>query len=147
MGGGGLDSCDSMTVTRLLCPLDSPGENTGVGCHFLLQTIFPSLLHCRQILYWLMVGVQSLSHGWLFQFHSLQPTRLLCPWDFPGKNSGAGCHFLLQGIFWTWGSNWGLRHCKQILYHRATRKALHLGILKLAPGHSQSTTFKWIQRV
>ena len=26
------------------------------------------------------------------------PTRLLCPWNFPGKNTGAGCHFLLQGI-------------------------------------------------
>ena len=28
--------------------------------------------------------------------HRLQPTRLLCPWDSPGKNTGAGCHFLLQ---------------------------------------------------
>ena len=28
--------------------------------------------------------------------HRLQPTRLLCPWDFPGKNTGVGCHFLLQ---------------------------------------------------
>ena len=26
----------------------------------------------------------------------LQPLRLLCPWDFPGKNTGVGCHFLLQ---------------------------------------------------
>ena len=26
--------------------------------------------------------------------------RLLCPWDFPGKNTGAGCHSLLQGMFW-----------------------------------------------
>ena len=26
----------------------------------------------------------------------LQPTRLLCPWDFPGKDTGVGCHFLLQ---------------------------------------------------
>ena len=29
--------------------------------------------------------------------HGLQPLRLLCPWDFPGKNTGVGCHFLLQG--------------------------------------------------
>ena len=29
----------------------------------------------------------------------------LCPWDFPGKNTGEGCHFLLQGIFLTPGSN------------------------------------------
>ena len=28
--------------------------------------------------------------------HGLQPTRLLHPWDFPGKNSGVGCHFLLH---------------------------------------------------
>ena len=42
---------------RLLCPWDSPGENTGVGCHVLLQGSFrtqgsnPYLSHCRQILY------------------------------------------------------------------------------------------------
>ena len=47
------------TELRLLCPWDSPGKNTGVDCHFLLQRIFltqelsPSLLHHRQILYWL----------------------------------------------------------------------------------------------
>ena len=28
--------------------------------------------------------------------HGLQPTRLLCPWDSPGKNTEVGCHFLLQ---------------------------------------------------
>ena len=32
----------------------------------------------------------------LLQLHGLYPARLLCPWDFPGKNTGAGCHFLLQ---------------------------------------------------
>ena len=37
--------------------------------------------------------------------HGLQPTKLLCPQNFPGKNTGAGCHFLLQGIFPTQGSN------------------------------------------
>ena len=30
--------------------------------------------------------------------------RLLCPWDFPGKNTGVGCHFLLQGILPTQGN-------------------------------------------
>ena len=38
----------------------------------------------------------------------LQSIRLLCPWDFPGKNTRVGCHFLLQGIFPTQG--WTL-HC------------------------------------
>ena len=32
------------------------------------------------------------------QSNGLQPTRLLCPWNFPGKNTGVGCHFLLQGL-------------------------------------------------
>ena len=31
--------------------------------------------------------------------------RLLCPWDFAGRNTGLGCHFLLQGIFPTQGLN------------------------------------------
>ena len=30
------------------------------------------------------------------QPHRRQPTRILCPWDSPGKNTGVGCHFLLQ---------------------------------------------------
>ena len=34
----------------------------------------------------------------------------------PGKNTGVSCHFLLQGIFPTQGSNPGLLHCRQILY-------------------------------
>ena len=37
--------------------------------------------------------------------------------DSPGKNTGVGCHALLQGIFATQGSNLGLPHCRQILYH------------------------------
>ena len=42
--------------------------------------------------------------------HRLQPTRLLCLWDFQGKNTRVGCHFLLQGIFSTQGSNTHLLH-------------------------------------
>ena len=47
----------------------------------------------------------------------LQPSRLLCPRDFPGKNTGVGCHFLLQEIFPTQGLNPGLPHCRQTLHH------------------------------
>ena len=52
--------CNSMDFTRLLCPLNFPGKNTGMGCHFLLQGNFQTqalnprllcLLHCRWILY------------------------------------------------------------------------------------------------
>ena len=48
--------------------------------------------------------------------HGLWPTRLLHPWDFPGKNTGVGCRFLLQGIFPTQGLNPGLPHCRQTLH-------------------------------
>ena len=41
----------------------------------------------------------------------------LSPWNFPGKSTGEGCHSLLQGIFPTQGSNLGLMHCRQTLYH------------------------------
>ena len=49
--------------------------------------------------------------------HGLQPARLLCSWNSPGKNTGVGCHFLLQGIFLTQGLNPCLLHCRHILYH------------------------------
>ena len=41
----------------------------------------------------------------LSRAHGLQPARLLSPWDFPGRNTAVGCHFLLQGIFPTQGLN------------------------------------------
>ena len=42
--------------------------------------------------------------------HGLQTARLLCPWYFPGKNTGVGCHFLLQGIFPSQELNLSLLH-------------------------------------
>ena len=53
--------------------------------------------------------------------HGLQPTLsdpIGCslPWDFQGKSTGVGCHFLLQGIFPTQGLNPGLPYCGQTLY-------------------------------
>ena len=48
--------------------------------------------------------------------HGLQSAIVLYPWDFPGKNTEVGCHFLLQGIFPTQGSNLSLPHCGQTLY-------------------------------
>ena len=74
---------------------DSPGKNTGVGCHAVLQGIFPtrglnpSLLHCKWILYYLS--------------HQGSP-RIVSSLSF------------LQGIFPTQESNWGLLHCIRILY-------------------------------
>ena len=70
--------------TRLPHPWDSPGKNTGVGCHFLLQCLkVKSESEVTQL-------CPTLSN------HGLQPTRLLCPWDFPGKSIGVGCHCLFS---------------------------------------------------
>ena len=48
---------------------------------------------------------------------------LLYPWDFPAKNTGVGCHFLLQGVFLTQGSNLHLMHYRRIIYCWATGRA------------------------
>ena len=88
--------------TRLPRPWDSPGKNTGVGCHFLLQ--------CRKVKSESEVaqscptpsdpmdcsppGPSVVSDS--VQPHRRQPTRLPHPWDSPGKNTGVGCHCLLQ---------------------------------------------------
>ena len=89
--------------TKLLCPLDFPGKDTGVDCHFFLQGIFPTqgsnphFLHCRQIIYQL---------------------------SYKGR---VGCYFVLQGIFLTQGSNPDLLHCRWILYHLSHQEALTNG--------------------
>ena len=68
------------------------------------------------------------SHVRLFETLWIEPTRLLCPWDSPGKNTGVDYRAFLQGIFPTQGSNSGLLHYRQILYYRVTREVpiLHL---------------------
>ena len=72
--------------TRLPHPWASPGRNTGVGCHFLLQ--------CMKVE---SESEVTQSCPTLSNPHGLQATRLLRPWDFPGKSTGVGCHCLLQG--------------------------------------------------
>ena len=54
------------------------------------------------------IGMCVLSHSVVsdtLRPHGLLSTRLFCPWDFPGKNTGVGCHFLLQEFFLTQGLN------------------------------------------
>ena len=47
----------------------------------------------------------------------VEPARLFCSWNSPGKNTGVGSHSLLQGIILTQELILGLPHCRQILYH------------------------------
>ena len=56
------------------------------------------------------VRAKSLQLCLTLQPHGLYPARLLCPWDFAGKDTGVGCHVLLQGIFPTQGSDPRLLH-------------------------------------
>ena len=63
--------------------------------------------------------------------NGLQPTRLLCPWDFPGNSTRVDCHFLLQGIFPTQGLNPGLPHPRQTLY-RLSPNTKAQGLVKVS---------------
>ena len=63
----------------------------------------------------LLSHVRLFATPWTIAHQARLSMRLQCPWDSPGKNTGVGCHFLLQGIFPTQGSNPGLLHCRQML--------------------------------
>ena len=54
------------------------------------------------------------------------PGSSLHPWDFPGKSTGVGCHFLLQGIFSTQGLNPGLPYFMQSWATRETSNQMHI---------------------
>ena len=74
----------------------------------------------------LMCSVTSVVSGSLWPY-GLQPAKFLCPWDSPGKNTGVGCHALLQGIFPIQGSNPGLLcllHCRQFFTAEPQMKSL-----------------------
>ena len=45
--------------------------------------------------------VCSVAQLCLTLYNPMKPDRLLCPWGFPDKDTGAGCHFLLQGSYWS----------------------------------------------
>ena len=91
--------------TRLLCPRDFPGNNIGLGCHFLLQGIFPTQVLNPFLLYWQAVSL-LLSH-------------LGSP-----KNTGVCSHSLLQQIFLTQESNPGLPHWRHILPSETPGKSM-----------------------
>ena len=63
-----------------------------------------------------MGNVTSESESRSVMSDSLQPYGLYSPWNSPGQNTGVSCS-LLHRIFPTQGSNPGLPHCRQILYH------------------------------
>ena len=109
---------------RLLCLWDFPDKIPGVGCHFLFQGIFVTQGSNMGLLCWQVNSLPSKPPGKpltarrcnqkihrelaLKKFvlvtqlcltlrpHGLWPTRLFCPWNSPGKNTGVGSHFFFS---------------------------------------------------
>ena len=139
--------------TRLLHPWDSPGKNSGVGCHFLLQCmkvksesevaqLCPTCsnpMDCSppgssvhgifqaRVLEW---GAIAFSESCSVMSNSLRPHGLYSPWNSPGQNTGVGSLSLFQGIFPTQGSNPGLLHCRWILYQLSHKGSPHKAVVK-----------------
>ena len=123
-------------------PFPSPGylSNPGIEPESPVSPAFG-----RWILYWLShqespknkvyqlvniymkVKVSVMSDS--LRLHGLRFTRLLCPWNSPGKNSEVGCHLLLQGYFPTQGSNPGFLYYRQILYRPSHQGSPFLFVL------------------
>ena len=74
---------------------------------------------------------------------------LLCPRDFPGKNTGVGCHSLLQGIFLTQGWNLGLLHYRWILYLLSHQESgnRYTGLTSLHFFNYLNFPIDWIQKL
>ena len=82
--------------------------------YYLIYALHFITLKCIKIL--LQISADLLSHAQLFVLHGLQPTRLLSPWNSPGKTTGVGCHSLLQWIFRTQGLNLSALHADSLLF-------------------------------
>ena len=81
------------------------GETTVVSALWMLSLDFCQNMFCCCCL----VAKSCLTLLWP---PGLSPTRFLCPWDFPGTDTGVDSHFLLQGIVPTQGLNLHLLHCQ-----------------------------------
>ena len=79
-------------------------ENTSIFIDFLLYFVFRKSLFTIYWMQWLVIGLLLLlllsrfSRVNSVRPHRWQPTRLPRHWDSPGKNTGVGCHFLLQSM-------------------------------------------------
>ena len=88
--------------------------NISLAFPYIIKKNFKNIL-----LKYFIICAQSSVMSDSLQLQELWPTRLLWPWNFLGKNTGVGCHVLLQRIFLTQGSNPSLQHllhCRCILY-------------------------------
>ena len=99
-------------------------SNTITIIEFPTVDIAPHLLYLSFFLWYKHATVCAQSWPTPLWLHGLQPARLVCARDFPGKNTGVGCPFLLQGIFPKDLTHLPCVTCTGtwILYHRTTWK-------------------------
>ena len=103
--------------SRLACPPPRDFPNPGIKAESLLSPALADGFFTTSAT-WEIPKCQSLSRVQLIEpLWTVYPARLLHSWNSPGKNTEVGGCSLLQGIFLTQGSNPGLLHCRQILYH------------------------------
>ena len=96
---------------RLLCPWNSPGHNTGV-------VVIP-------------ISKGSSNPEIEPRSPALQADSSLSEPPGKPKNTGVGSLSLLQGIFLTQGLNWGLLHCRQILYQLSYQGSSFLDVINI----------------
>ena len=103
--------CRSQKCPQALPNVPQGGNNALVENHWrslgkgevVSQSVKPKSLHMYNEILLLLFSHSVMSHSlWP---HGLRPTRLLCPCNFSGKNTGVDCLVFLQGIFPTQGSN------------------------------------------
>ena len=98
-----------LLITSPLATSSPTIHNTQYTMHLCIVERQHALLQAK-FLRWVCVHAKSLQSCPTLRPYGVQPARLLCPWDSPGKNTGVGCHFLLEGIFPTQRSNLRLLH-------------------------------------
>ena len=119
-----------MWALQRSCPLDSSGH--GWQC-LRLWASHPCKYKNVCVCVCVCVCARSVTQSCLTNCDPMDcsPPVFLCPWDFSSNHTGEGCHFLLQRIFPTQGSNPGLLHCKKVLSHCATWEAINMKYINL----------------
>ena len=123
---------DPLEKERLPTPVFCPGEFHGLCSPWVAKSwtqLSKFHFHCidkelYSILCNDLYGKRIFKKEWIYVYEVKVPQscltlcnpRFLCPWNFPGQNTGVGSCSLLQGLFLTQGWNPGVLHCRQIPY-------------------------------
>ena len=123
VAGGCPEYCRMFSSTLGLYSLDVNGKSS------------PPHLHCNKHVFG--GGGLVIKLCPILAIHGLLPARILCPWDSPGKNTGVGCHLLLQGIFLTQELDPSPQHCRQMIYQLSYKRSLNMSlhVAKWPPGN------------